>query len=155
MTKRGFTLIELLVVISIIAILSVIGLTLFSSVQKSARDARRKMDIDAIAKALEIAKTGTGYVTIDGTSFAGGKVPVDSSNITAGTYYCVYSRTDNTVTTAPPSWAGGTCPTVAAAGEVRHTILDNKVELVTSATNWTVCASLENPVSTYCKSSTQ
>ncbi len=53
-SARGFTLIELLVVIAIIAILSVIGFTVFTNVQKSARDAKRKADFDAIYKALEI-----------------------------------------------------------------------------------------------------
>lgn len=57
---KGFTLIELLVVISIIAILSVIGITVFSNVQKGARDAKRRGDIDAIAKALEIYKSVNG-----------------------------------------------------------------------------------------------
>ena len=51
---RGFTLIELLVVISIIAILSAIGITVFSGVQKGARDAKRKADLNAIYTALEI-----------------------------------------------------------------------------------------------------
>lgn len=47
----GFTLIELLVVISIIAILTVIGITIFTNIQKGTRDAKRKADLDAIAKA--------------------------------------------------------------------------------------------------------
>lgn len=54
--SRGFTLIELLVAVSIIAILSVIGLTVFSGVQKSARDAKRRADLKAITSALEIYK---------------------------------------------------------------------------------------------------
>ncbi len=58
--KKGFTLIELLVVIAIIAILSVIGFTVFTNVQKSARDAKRRSDIDAISKALEIYKSQNG-----------------------------------------------------------------------------------------------
>lgn len=52
--QKGFTLVELLVVITIIAILSIIGITIFTSVQKGARDARRRADIDSVAKAMEI-----------------------------------------------------------------------------------------------------
>lgn len=63
---RGFTLVELLVVISIIAILSVIGMVVFSGVQKNARDARRRGDIEAIAKALEIYHLTTGSYPVGG-----------------------------------------------------------------------------------------
>ncbi len=52
--KKGFTLIELLITISIIAILSTIGLVTFQGVQAKARDATRKNDLRAIATALEI-----------------------------------------------------------------------------------------------------
>ena len=88
----GFTLVELLVVISIIAILSVIGITVFSGVQKNARDAKRRGDIDAISKAIELHfnTTSDQYCTIDPPTpdiyiyctpadawFAGGALPVD------------------------------------------------------------------------------
>ncbi len=54
--KRGFTLIELLVVISIIGILAAFIVASFSSAQQKARDSRRKADLDALKKALELAK---------------------------------------------------------------------------------------------------
>lgn len=51
--KSGFTLIELLVTISIISILSVIGLVVYSSVLKQGRDSRRQSDLRSIQSALE------------------------------------------------------------------------------------------------------
>ncbi|MCR4305706.1 MAG: type II secretion system GspH family protein, partial [Candidatus Daviesbacteria bacterium] len=78
--SKGFTLVELLVVVSIIAVLSVVGITLFSGVQQNARDAKRKADIDAISKALEANYTGgstTPYPALTDAMFANGKVPTD------------------------------------------------------------------------------
>lgn len=86
---KGFTLVELLVVISIIAVLSVIGFTIFTGVQKNARDSRRKADIDSIAKALEANYTSgsaTPYPVLAGTMFAGGLVPDDPQNQAPYTY---------------------------------------------------------------------
>lgn len=56
LTKKGFTLIELLVVIAIIGILATLIVASFSSAQQRSRDARRKSDLDAVKKALELAK---------------------------------------------------------------------------------------------------
>lgn len=50
---EGFTLIEVMMAISIIAILTVITFTAYSSVQKNSRDAKRKSDLGAIQSALE------------------------------------------------------------------------------------------------------
>lgn len=53
MKRRGFTLIELLVVISIIAILSAVGLSSFQNSQRRARDAARRSDLTQIRNAME------------------------------------------------------------------------------------------------------
>lgn len=52
-TKTGFTLFELLVSISIIGILTALGVLSFSSAQTKARDARRMEDMTTIQKAVE------------------------------------------------------------------------------------------------------
>ncbi|MDP2684049.1 MAG: prepilin-type N-terminal cleavage/methylation domain-containing protein [bacterium] len=85
---KGFTLIELLVVIAIIAILSVIGVALFTSTQAKARDSKRVQDITAMSKAMEVQYVqGTGYkTTVDPTWFADGTVP-QNSNPGGASYY--------------------------------------------------------------------
>ncbi len=51
--KTGFTLIELLISISIIAILSVIGMVSYTNFLKGARDNKRQADLKFIQSALE------------------------------------------------------------------------------------------------------
>ncbi|MBI2011564.1 prepilin-type N-terminal cleavage/methylation domain-containing protein [Candidatus Daviesbacteria bacterium] len=67
MPKSGFTLIELIVTISIIAILSVIGVTIYSGVQKTARDSRRIQEVQSIIKAME-----SHYLSSGGTCESAG-----------------------------------------------------------------------------------
>lgn len=74
----GFTLVELLVVIGIISLLSVIGATIFRNSVALARDARRKLDIEAISKAYEINHSLAridGYGVVNDGDFASGTVP--------------------------------------------------------------------------------
>lgn len=52
--KKGFTLVELLITISIITILTTVGLIIYSSAGEKARDSKRKSDLRAIAQAIEI-----------------------------------------------------------------------------------------------------
>jgi len=51
--KKGFTLLEMLVVIGIIAVLVTLSITSYTTVQKKARDAKRKSDLKAIQNCLE------------------------------------------------------------------------------------------------------
>ena len=60
---HGFTLIELLVVIVIIGILASFAVASFTSAQAKGRDSRRKADLDALKKALELYRTDTQGAT--------------------------------------------------------------------------------------------
>lgn len=85
-TGRGFTLIELLVVISIIAILSAVGLVSYQNIRKGAQDAKVKSDLNAIKKAYEAnydpsANGGQGgYKKLQDNQFASGKIPTTDGN---------------------------------------------------------------------------
>jgi len=57
--RKGFTLIELLVVIALIGILASFAIASFTSAQAKGRDSRRKADLDAMKKALELYKSDT------------------------------------------------------------------------------------------------
>ncbi len=58
--SKGFTLIELMVAISIVAILATIGIVAFGATQKSARDAKRKGDLEDIKKAFYLYRASNG-----------------------------------------------------------------------------------------------
>lgn len=127
--RHGFTLVELLVVITIIAVLSAIGLTVFNGVQPKARNDRRRADLDSISKALEVNKTSAGYIALADSQFANGKIPTDPI---AGYVYCA-NDTVSTLTVDPAVWTT-ICP--AGYGVVGTTNPP-------AGTSWKVCASLE------------
>lgn len=99
--RKGFTLIELMIVIAIIAVLSIIVVTIFNGLQKGARDARRMADIRAIRNALEIYYQKNG------------KYPYVDTGDSA--HPSIYSCTD---------WSkSNTCPTTALSSTPNWTSL--------------------------------
>lgn len=60
-SKKGFTLLEILVVIGIIAILVSLGFASYTTVQKKARDAKRKGDLTTFQKAMEECYSVNSY----------------------------------------------------------------------------------------------
>ncbi len=86
--KTGFTLIELLVVTTIIIVLATIGMVSFTSASKSARDSKRKADMETIRQALMLSKQQTGSYPLSYESLAGTYLsePVPRDPLPSGTY---------------------------------------------------------------------
>ena len=107
MTHKAFTLVELLVVISIIALLSSIGVASLNTARSKARDAKRTADLKNISTALDLyydkydAYLAGGLTTTAGTLQTSGltefmTVPIDPLNQATkyGYYYAPgYSMT--------------------------------------------------------------
>lgn len=82
MKKNGFTLVELLVVMTIIAILVGISLVSFDGIRKSARDSKRKADLESIRSALEVYRTDCRSYPIDGSFTFGGSLVCSVNGVT-------------------------------------------------------------------------
>ncbi|MBP7740744.1 type II secretion system protein [Candidatus Woesebacteria bacterium] len=111
--NKGFTLIELLVVATIITILSAVGLTSFINSGKSARDAKRKSDLETVRQALVLYRSdnGTypagaggaaGYTTaitaLSAGDYISSPTPADPKN--NATYYYRYTSNSTTFSLA-------------------------------------------------------
>jgi prepilin-type N-terminal cleavage/methylation domain-containing protein len=68
-STAGFTMIELLVVSTIIIILTTIGLVSYRQVGYSARNGKRKADLETVRQALVLYRTDTGSYP-SGTTFS-------------------------------------------------------------------------------------
>lgn len=103
-TITGFTLIELMVVITIIAILSTVGIVYYGNFLKNSRDAKRLSDLKFIQSALEdYHADNLAYPPDLDTLTSGGKkyitdMPHDPKappdykyELTPGGSYCLYT----------------------------------------------------------------
>lgn len=113
MYKRtaGFTLFEMLIVISILSILVMLSMVSFISVQKNARDSRRKADLEQIRAAIEQWRSDKGSYPntttlvvgcgdtnlIDGANIYLQKVPKDPQCSTRTYKYVNTSASDYTL----------------------------------------------------------
>jgi prepilin-type N-terminal cleavage/methylation domain-containing protein len=125
--NRGFTLIELIVSISIIAIISSIGLVVYTGAQKLSRDSKRMGDIKEVQKAMEqFYAINNGYASLNTQD---GSVSVNSL-----TGLNSYFQTNT-----PPS-----DPNFSAVNyEYRYYSCGGPSPAL--ATNYIVCAKLESP----------
>lgn len=111
--KKAFTMIEILISISIIAVLTAVGIVSYVSINRNARDAKRRGDIEQIRSALELYRSDNGYYPAsDLTSLVDTylpSIPLDpketypykyqATNLSAttGQYYgyCLYAAVEN------------------------------------------------------------
>ncbi len=116
--QKGFTLVELLVVIVILAILGVVGMTIFTGTQSKARDAKRKADIAAMAKAMEANYApGTGYPTaMVGTWFSDGSAPTNPAPPASGVYTTTFTSISAFVFCTPLENSTGNATSNVGAG---------------------------------------
>lgn len=72
--NMGFTITELLIVIVIIGILAAITVVSYSGIQKSAQNAKMKIDLANLSKAIALARTSTSktLLQITGDTYSAG-----------------------------------------------------------------------------------
>jgi prepilin-type N-terminal cleavage/methylation domain-containing protein len=113
--SRGFTFIEMLVVITIIALLTAIGMVSFARSGVSARNSKRKADIETVRQAFVLSRAdGNLYpnnsmaftaavTTLITNGYLSAPVPTDPKNptsvysytgVAAGTSFCICAVTE-------------------------------------------------------------
>ncbi|MBU1126964.1 type II secretion system GspH family protein [Patescibacteria group bacterium] len=116
--RQGFTLIELLVVMTIIAILIGLSLVSYQSARKSARDGKRKSDLEQIRSALEMYRSDSDTSAYpDALADLGDYIILPADPLSTSNY--AYSSSDSNYalcaslelggSTADPSCSGLSC----------------------------------------------
>lgn len=123
--KKGFTLIELLVAISIIAVLSTIGLVTYQGIQAKTRDSVRKSDLQKLAIALELYYQQHNGSYISGT----GTCETDTPVFYHETNGIAPNMSDKIVPKDPSS---------TATNEIKYCYISS------NGSTYTLCANLEN-----------
>jgi prepilin-type N-terminal cleavage/methylation domain-containing protein len=138
---NGFTLVELIIAMTVIVLLAIIGLTVFSTIQRNARDVRRKADINAIAHALEDHYDQFSqdyYQPLHGTDFSAGQIPEDPvstrtytgtgafSSPTGGTDFCVCAHLELPDGNSSQDAAAGNCNSGASGPTANYYCVKNR-----------------------------
>lgn len=90
--ERGFTLVELLVTMTIMAVLISLALVSYQGARRSARDGKRKAELEEIRSALEMYRADEGIYPPDLPTLDGaGYIEVPSDPIAGRSYS--YNRT--------------------------------------------------------------
>lgn len=102
-SKKGFTLIELLVAMTIVAVLMGLALVSYQGARKTARDGRRKTDLEQVRSGLEMYRSEAGiYPAGSGWSALGPigtYIDIPSDPINSGVYiYTSYNSGGTTYT---------------------------------------------------------
>lgn len=69
--RFGFTLMEILITITIMSLLGAVAFTSYGALSKSARDSKRKSDLEQMRGALEIYKSANGTYPTTSSSWSG------------------------------------------------------------------------------------
>lgn len=104
--NKGFTLIELMVVILIIAVLGAMGMVAYGQANKSARDGKRKADIESIRQALILYRTENGCYPASHNSIVPTYISTMPTDPQPSSYSYGYSPTNGWIT----------CPGTGATG---------------------------------------
>lgn len=80
---KGFTLIEIMIVIVLIGIIMMISMGAFMSSRKSARDGKRKADLEAVRSAVEMYRSDLNSYPANAEVIFGGQLtdPVDVNKV--------------------------------------------------------------------------